>query len=73
LGIKKGHSQWLRKVVMRIDLNAFFPYCEKLRDPSLIGKTHAVIMTDQDTAEDLIVINTKNSNRLIKEIIIMYQ
>jgi DNA polymerase IV (DinB-like DNA polymerase) len=28
-------------------LNAFYPSCEELRDPSLKGKAHAVIMTDE--------------------------
>jgi nucleotidyltransferase/DNA polymerase involved in DNA repair len=32
---------------MHIDLNSFFPSCEELRDPTLKGRPHAVIMTDQ--------------------------
>jgi DNA polymerase IV (DinB-like DNA polymerase) len=44
---KYGHMQWVGKIIMCVDLNAFFPSCEELRDPSLIGKPHAVIMTDQ--------------------------
>ena len=32
---------------MHIDLNSFFPSCEELRDPTLKGKPHAVIMTDE--------------------------
>jgi len=39
--------QWVGKIIICVDLNAFFPSCEELRDPSLIGKPHAVIMTDQ--------------------------
>jgi DNA polymerase IV (DinB-like DNA polymerase) len=42
-----GHSQWIGKVIMHIDLNSFFPSCEELRDPTLKGKPHAVIMTDE--------------------------
>ena len=32
---------------MHVDLNSFFPSCEELRDPTLRGKPHAVIMTDE--------------------------
>ena len=31
---------------MYIDLNAFYPSCEELRELSLKGKAHATIMTD---------------------------
>jgi DNA polymerase IV (DinB-like DNA polymerase) len=44
---KYSHRQWIGKVIMHIDLNSFFPSCEELRDPTLKGKPHAVIMTDQ--------------------------
>lgn len=39
--------KWLGRVVMCVDLNAFYPSCEELREPALKGKPHAVIMTDQ--------------------------
>jgi DNA polymerase IV (archaeal DinB-like DNA polymerase) len=44
---KPSRSQWIGKIIMHIDLNSFFPSCEELRNPTLKGKPHAVIMTDQ--------------------------
>ena len=44
---KYGHSHWIGKVIMHVDLDSFFPSCEELRDPTLKGKPHAVIMTDE--------------------------
>ena len=41
------NEKWLGRVIACIDLNAFYPSCEELRDPSLKGKAHAVIMTDE--------------------------
>jgi len=38
---------WPGKIIMHIDMNAFFPACEEMRDPSLKGKAHAVIMTPE--------------------------
>ena len=38
---------WSGKIIMHIDMNAFFPACEELRDSSLKGKAHAVIMTPE--------------------------
>jgi DNA polymerase IV (archaeal DinB-like DNA polymerase) len=48
---KYGHAQWIGRIVMCVDLNAFFPSCEELRDPSLAGKPHAVIMTDEQKSK----------------------
>ena len=42
---------WIGKVIMHIDMNAFFPACEEIRDPSLKGKPHAVIMTPEPEGE----------------------
>lgn len=38
---------WAGRMVACVDLNAFYPSCEELREPSLAGRPHAVIMTDQ--------------------------
>ena len=35
------------RIIVCVDLNAFYPSCEELRNPSLKGKPHAVIMTDK--------------------------
>jgi DNA polymerase IV (archaeal DinB-like DNA polymerase) len=44
---KYDYNQWIGKVIMCVDLDAFFPSCEELRDPMIVGKPHAVIMTEQ--------------------------
>jgi DNA polymerase IV (DinB-like DNA polymerase) len=53
LGTKIFNSgeKWIGRVIACIDLNAFYPSCEELRDPSLKGKAHAVIMTDEKTGD----------------------
>ena len=38
-------------IIFHIDLNSFYPSCEELRDPTLKGKAHAVIMTDKQNAK----------------------
>ncbi|UVS69379.1 DNA polymerase IV [Nitrososphaera viennensis] len=35
------------RMILCVDLNAFYPSCEELREPALKGRPHAVIMTDQ--------------------------
>ena len=40
-------ARWKGRAVACVDLNAFYPSCEELREPSLKGRPHAVIMTDQ--------------------------
>jgi len=41
-------EKWTGRVIVCVDLNAFYSSCEELRDQSLKGKSHAVIMTDQE-------------------------
>ncbi len=38
---------WTGPVISCVDLNAFYSSCEELRNHTLKGKSHAVIMTDQ--------------------------
>ena len=49
--INQDADSWIGKVIMCVDLNAFYPSCEELREPDLKGKPHAVIMTDQKDKE----------------------
>jgi DNA polymerase IV (archaeal DinB-like DNA polymerase) len=49
--INQEADSWIGKVIMCVDLNAFYPSCEELRNPDLKGKPHAVIMTDQKDKE----------------------
>jgi DNA polymerase IV (archaeal DinB-like DNA polymerase) len=44
-------SPWIGRMVACVDLNAFYPSCEELRESSLVGRPHAVIMTDQRAGE----------------------
>jgi DNA polymerase IV (archaeal DinB-like DNA polymerase) len=48
---REEQETWTGKVIMCVDLNAFYPSCEELRDNNLVGKPHAVIMTDQREGE----------------------
>jgi DNA polymerase IV (archaeal DinB-like DNA polymerase) len=41
-------KQWIGKAIFHVDINSFFSSCEEIRNPSLKGKPHAVIVTDQD-------------------------
>ena len=41
-------NEWIGKAIFHVDINSFFSSCEEIRNPSLKGKPHAVIMTDQD-------------------------
>lgn len=42
-----SEGPWVGRMVACVDLNAFYPSCEELRESSLAGRPHAVIMTDQ--------------------------
>jgi DNA polymerase IV (archaeal DinB-like DNA polymerase) len=50
-GIRNGNlsDSWNKKrIIIHVDLNSFYPSCEELRQPSLLGKPHAVIMTHEE-------------------------
>jgi uncharacterized protein YecE (DUF72 family) len=50
-GRRRKNWNWKEKIVFCVDLNAFYPSCEELRDPALKGKPHAVIMTDEQAGK----------------------
>ena len=41
-------KQWRGKAILHVDINSFYSSCEEIKNPSLKGKPHAVIMTPQD-------------------------
>jgi DNA polymerase IV (DinB-like DNA polymerase) len=41
-------QEWKGKVIFHVDINSFYSSCEEIKDPSLKGKPHAVIMTPPD-------------------------
>jgi DNA polymerase IV (DinB-like DNA polymerase) len=51
--VQNNSLTWHGRVVMHIDMNAFFPACEELRDASLKGKPHAVIMTPEKDGKNI--------------------
>jgi len=38
---------WKGKAIFHVDINSFYSSCEEIRNPSLKGKPHAIIMTPQ--------------------------
>ena len=44
---------WIGKVIFHVDINSFYSSCEEIRNPSLKGKPHAVIMTPQDNTNKI--------------------
>jgi DNA polymerase IV (DinB-like DNA polymerase) len=45
--------EWKDKVIFHVDINSFYSSCEEIKDPSLKGKPHAVIMTPQDNLSQI--------------------
>ncbi|MFB5599582.1 MAG: DNA polymerase IV [Nitrososphaeraceae archaeon] len=48
--MRNKHNQiknWTGKVILHVDINSFYSSCEEIRNTSLKGKQHAVIMTNQ--------------------------
>src|SRR5919107_1636150 len=43
-------KQWRGKAILHVDINSFYSSCEEIKNPSLKGKPHAVIMTPQDSS-----------------------
>ena len=46
-------KQWIGKAIFHVDINSFYSSCEEIRNPSLKGKPHAVIMTPQDNTNKI--------------------
>jgi len=42
-------KQWRGKAILHVDINSFYSSCEEIKNQSLKGKPHAVIMTPQDS------------------------
>ena len=42
-------KQWRGKTILHVDINSFYSSCEEIKNPSLKGKPHAVIMTPHDS------------------------
>ena len=43
-----GNKKWVGRAIFHVDINSFYSSCEEIRDPSLKGQCHAVIMTHQE-------------------------
>ena len=43
-----GNKKWVGRAIFHVDINSFYSSCEEIRDPSLKGQYHAVIMTHQE-------------------------
>ena len=43
-----NNKKWAGRAIFHVDINSFYSSCEEIRDPSLKGQNHAVIMTHQE-------------------------
>ena len=42
-------KKWVGKAIFHVDINSFYSSCEEIRNPSLKGRFHAVIMSHQES------------------------
>ena len=47
---KKNKQQWAGKIIIHVDINSFYSSCEEIKNPLLKGKSHAVIMSNEDNS-----------------------
>ena len=47
---KKNKQQWVGKIIIHVDINSFYSSCEEIKNPLLRGKSHAVIMSNEDNS-----------------------
>jgi DNA polymerase IV (archaeal DinB-like DNA polymerase) len=53
VNIVNDKKHWRGKAIFHVDINSFYSSCEEIKDQSLKGKPHAVIMTPQDNNNNI--------------------